>query len=352
MGSAAGRVTIAVNWQGAMTFSNTISGPGWLWVEWNGDVTFAAPNTFTGDFETASRVRLVGNATLSPTNNVTVNNPDGACLVVQDNASVNGQHLRLWNGSPTNGLVVKGNGKINSTSIEVGNFIVDFTGAAGGAYALQAGQTLRPDNGARIKGNVVAANGSTVTPGGGWWIQNTAYMTNNLTLQAGSTTWMDISMDGGVPSSDALGVLGTLTYGGTLHINRIGTNNLAAGNTFKLFNFATAPLGSFAVTANTPGQFVTWDTSQLAVDGTIRVVSVIDSTSPTLVSGISGGMLHLSWPAGHIGWRLLVQTNRLASGISGNPQDWGTVPGSTTVNSVSLPIETGKPTEFYRLSYP
>jgi hypothetical protein len=295
----------------------------------------------------------VGNASINPTNNITINNGGSGVLTVQDNAVVGGQNLRIWSGPATGALIVKNNGTINTKTIQVGNAFADWSGRTDGTFTLQSGQTFRIDNGGRVKGNVVAASGSTFSPGGSYYIQNTGYMTNNLTLQAGSTTFMDISMDGGLTNNDAVTVLGTLTYGGTLQINRIGTNTLAAGTTFKLFGFSTTPVGSFSsVTANTPGQFVSWDTSQLSVNGTIRVASATGSSIPTLANSLSGNTLTLAWPADHLGWRLLVQTNNLVSGISTNHLDWGTVANSTNVTSEAITIDPAKPTEFYRLTYP
>jgi len=348
-----GTLTLDANYNNGMYVSNVISGNGAIYVQWNSDVYFSATNTFKGDFNTQGRARLVGNASINPTNVVNVNNGGSGVLYVQDNAVVGGQNLQLWSGPATGALIVKNNGTINTKNIQVGNAFADWSGRTDGTFTIQSGQTLRIDNGGRIKGNVVAVSGSTFSPGGTYYIQNTGVLTNNLTLQAGSTTYMDISMDGGVTNNDAVTVLGTLTYGGTLQINRMGTNALAAGTTFKLFSFSTTPVGSFAaVTANTPGQFVTWDTSQLSVNGTIRVASVTSSTSPTLAGSFSSGNLNLSWPAANLGWRLLLQTNNLTSGISTNHLDWGTVPGSTNTTSVSIPISSGTPSEFYRLTYP
>ena len=347
-----GRITINANYNNTISISNVISGEGGVYVQWNSDVYFSATNTFKGDFETQGRARLVGNGSINPTNYVTINNGGSGVLTVQDNAVVGGQNLRIWSGPVTGALIVKNTGTINTKNVQVAAF-ADWSGRTDGAFTLQNGQTFRIDNAGRVKGNVVAPTGSTFSPGGNYYIQNGGIMTNNLTLQAGSTTYMDISMDGGVTNNDAVTVLGTLTYGGTLQINRMGTNALAAGTTFKLFSFSTTPVGSFAaVTANTPGQFVTWDTSQLSVNGTIRVASVTSSTSPTLAGSFSSGNLNLSWPAANLGWRLLLQTNNLTSGISTNHLDWGTVPGSTNTTSVSIPISSGTPSEFYRLTYP
>jgi len=54
----------------------------------------------------------------------------------------------------------------------------------------------------------------------------------------------------------------------------------------------------------------------------------------------------LSWPEDHTGWTLQVQTNSRSVGLSTN---WFEVPGSTTTNSVTLPISTPNGAVFYRL---
>jgi hypothetical protein len=76
------------------------------------------------------------------------------------------------------------------------------------------------------------------------------------------------------------------------------------------------------------------------------------NTNPTnIVVSASGGVLHLSWPADHTGWRLLVQTNHL-TGLSSNPTDWTTVPGSAGINQTNIPINPANKVEFYRMVYP
>ena len=55
-----------------------------------------------------------------------------------------------------------------------------------------------------------------------------------------------------------------------------------------------------------------------------------------------------------LGTRLVVDptANNLAAGVSTNHADWGPVAGSTTTNQVTIPLDTSKITEFYRLAYP
>ena len=62
--------------------------------------------------------------------------------------------------------------------------------------------------------------------------------------------------------------------------------------------------------------------------------------------------IQVNWPADHTGWRLMVQTNNLASGISLNTNDWMTVVGSQGTNQIIFPLDATKPAEFYRLIYP
>ena len=145
-----------------------------------------------------------------------------------------------------------------------------------------------------------------------------------------------------------------MTYGGTLRFTNITSDAtaLAAGDTFTLFG-STSYTPGFTVT-NLPvlPAGLAWDASQLAVNGSLLVVATVNLT-PTNVTAVAvGNLLHLSWPTDHTGWRLLVQTNNLLAGISVNTNDWTTVTGSAGTNELFQPIDTTKPTEFYRLVYP
>jgi polygalacturonase len=76
----------------------------------------------------------------------------------------------------------------------------------------------------------------------------------------------------------------------------------------------------------------------------------LPSSQPTnLVMQATSGQLQLSWPADHLGWRLQIQTNNLADGLTTN---WVTVPGSTNVNTLSFPLTTTNGSVFLRLVYP
>lgn len=82
-----------------------------------------------------------------------------------------------------------------------------------------------------------------------------------------------------------------------------------------------------------------------------QVVGPPVSTTPThLTTSLANGLLSLSWPSDHTGWRLLVQTNHVNLGVSTNRLDWGAVAGSSATNEVSIPVTNTA--EYYRLVYP
>ena len=122
------------------------------------------------------------------------------------------------------------------------------------------------------------------------------------------------------------------------------------GAKFQLFNhpvsFATVVLPTLTGTN-------TW-VNNLAVDGSITLVAPpLVNTAPTnVVASFSSGVLSLSWPADHVGWRLLTQTNNLAGGVSSNTNDWTTVTGSAATNAVNITVDPTKPGGYYRLVYP
>jgi cellulose 1,4-beta-cellobiosidase len=75
----------------------------------------------------------------------------------------------------------------------------------------------------------------------------------------------------------------------------------------------------------------------------------VSTAPPHLALSPSGGTILLAWPASHLGWRLQVQTNSLALGLSTN---WIDVPGATATNFISMPALPNSGSGFYRLVYP
>jgi autotransporter-associated beta strand protein len=85
---------------------------------------------------------------------------------------------------------------------------------------------------------------------------------------------------------------------------------------------------------------------------TVNVTLQPNQSAFKLSNSVSGTTLTLSWPADHLGYRLLVQTNNLNKGVSANISDWGTVAGSTTNTSMSIQIIKATNNAYYRLVNP
>ncbi len=133
-------------------------------------------------------------------------------------------------------------------------------------------------------------------------------------------------------------------------------SRLIYGNTTNLL---TSGVASAALTLNAnPAVTNVVRVRVTAQDGlteliyTVKVQQLPNTSPPTMTNQLSGTNLTLSWPLGHLGYRLLVQTNQLVGGISVNTNDWMVVPGSTLTNQVSLPVNQVIPSEFYRLVSP
>lgn len=195
-----------------------------------------------------------------------------------------------------------------------------------------------------ISGLLTVQSGASLTPGDNNGIGT--FTTGSATLAAGSTTVM--KLNGTTKTSDQFAVSGALTYGGTLMLKNT-TGTLAAGDTFTLF--PTPGTGTFTISSQTPGQTVTWDMSKLTVDGTVKVLTAVATTPPTMTTSVTtgpgGSSLNIVWPASYTGYTLQMETNSLNVGLSNN---WVTVPGSSTTNMVTVPINPKAGAAFYRLT--
>ncbi|HEX7654267.1 MAG TPA: autotransporter-associated beta strand repeat-containing protein [Verrucomicrobiae bacterium] len=250
------------------------------------------------------------------------------------------------------GLVKLGTGLLNLTganhtytgSTIVSNGTLFISGALpGGGAVIVSGGTLGGSG--TIAGPVSVANGAALTAGNG--TPATLTVNNAVTLGSGAT--YSAKLDKGNTVQDLLQGVSTLTYGGTLAVTNL-SGTLAVGDSFKLFDAATYAGAFTAIAPATPGVGLAWDASQLATSGTLKIIAgVTVNTTPTnIVSSVSGGILTLSWPADHTGWRLQAQTNTLAKGLGTN---WVDVAGSATTNQVAVPVNQANGAVFYRLTY-
>jgi len=206
--------------------------------------------------------------------------------------------------------------------------------------ALASGQQLR--GGGIVEGNLTVESGATVSPG-----DPNGPVTQTLTIRnPGNVIWQGtcrIEINGA--SADKV-VAATNNFGGTLDVVVNGANPVG-GTVYDLFDGVLN--GTFA-TINLPTvPGISWDTTQLYVNGTITAVSTVNTTPADIAVAVSGNQMTLSWPADRTGWTLQAQTNALTTGLSGT---WHNVPGSTAVNEVIVTIDPANPMVFYRLIYP
>jgi len=156
---------------------------------------------------------------------------------------------------------------------------------------------------------------------------------------------------------------GTNTYSGNTTVNggllEIATPTLAATSTISVTNGAVLQL-DFAGTNRisglrlngvnkAPGVYSSTTSSPLLAGPGSLLISPVATNPTNITAVVSGGQYVLSWPPSHTGWSLQAQTNSLSTGLSGN---WVTVPGSTSVNQVSIPINPANGSVFFRLVYP
>jgi hypothetical protein len=172
----------------------------------------------------------------------------------------------------------------------------------------------------------------------------TLTVSNNLTLAAGSTTFMRVQHS--PLTNSAAKITGTLTEGGTLVVSNSGVAAFIAGDNFKLFTAAgySGAFGGSNVPSLNPG--LAWNTTRLNVDGTIWVVSTnspdISSTRP------SGNNLVFSGTGGTPYWYYYVLSSTNLAAALWTPIATNTFDGSGNF-AITNAINPNSPQTFYRL---
>jgi hypothetical protein len=143
-----------------------------------------------------------------------------------------------------------------------------------------------------------------------------------------------------------IAVTGNFTASGRINVNAGSgfTNGIYTLFTYgKKLNWTSLNLGTAPA-----GYEYRWDTNAV---GEVRlIVALSPSLTPTnLNAQATGHALLLSWPEDHIGWRMEIQTNSLASGLTTN---WITVSESISTNEIFLPMNLENESVFIRLVYP
>ena len=159
-----------------------------------------------------------------------------------------------------------------------------------------------------VNGDFRITSGAILSPGSN--SISTLTFSNSLTLASGSTNILEISH---APlTNDSAVIFGALTNGGTLIVTNVGGAQLAAGDSFKLFNAASYS-GAFSSVKLPALPFgLAWNTNSLNTAGTI---SVVLTTTPVIGNiSISGNGLGLSGTGGvgNASFYLLGTTNLTA----------------------------------------
>jgi autotransporter-associated beta strand protein len=194
-----------------------------------------------------------------------------------------------------------------------------------------------------LNGPVTVAAGAALAPGASL---GTLTVNNKVTL--GGALVMEVSRDGGVPTSDLLAVTGELACGGTLNVVLSGTSRLALNDTFHLLGWGTRS-GSFTAITLPAGYL--WDSSQLLVNGTIRVIGV----SPAVFNPaqLANGKLVLTGVGGPAGssYTWLTSTNVAAPLANWTLSGTGTFDSNAGFSN-AFPMNVSEPARFYRLKTP
>ncbi len=316
---------------GARTIANPIQYPSitnnlTLLVGGTNDLTFTGAMTLNGNDASGAtnRILQVTNTGLTSINGVISDGGNACGLIKTGNGVLALNNAETYTG-PTivsNGGTLQINGSIGTAAVTVAtNGILGGTGTVGGAVTVQ--------------------NGGGIAPGAGG--VGTLTVNNSVTFATGSTCYVEVNKLAG--TRDQLVGVSTLTYAGTLNAtNLAGTPNI--GDTFQIFT-ATTKLGNFSSITGSPGAGKAWAFNPTS--GVLSVIQGVNLTPTNIVSSLDGlGNLVLQWPADHIGWRLLAQTNGINVGVSNN---WVAVAGSTTTNLVKFNINQANATVFFKLAF-
>jgi cellulose 1,4-beta-cellobiosidase len=140
----------------------------------------------------------------------------------------------------------------------------------------------------------------------------------------------------------------------------------ASSNAYSYFvKNSTSNGGPYAVTANLAGlaltntglangtnyYYVVTATNAAGESANSLQVSArpVSRAVTPLNFSVTNAQFQFAWLADHTGWRLQAQTNSPTAGLGTN---WVTVPNSTNLNQISIPIAATNGSVFFRLIYP
>jgi autotransporter-associated beta strand protein len=258
-GTVAGTYSIGANNQSTV-FAGTIGGAVSITKVGTGTLTLEGASTYTGS-------TVVSNGVLALSNNPST----GA-----DGAINNTPNIIIEPGAAINVTGLLGDGGMWQIATAVNQTLQGYGTVYGPLDASGTSSTIAPGGG-------VAGGIGTLT------------VTGSVFL--GGTTWMKINRAVS-PNSDKFVSTGFIYYGGTLVVTNIGPS-LQVNDTFTLFS-GTSYNSSFQTfvlpgVGNGGASYITWDTSQLAVNGSIKVagLSPLPKVTKANFAGLAGGAITL-----------------------------------------------------------
>ena len=183
-------------------------------------------------------------------------------IVLSPNSAYTGGLTKIGAGTLT---LTAANTYKGTTVVNAGTLLVNnTTGSGTGTGSVLVSSIL---GGTGVIGGAVTVNGGgTLAPGA----NGIGTLTINNALSLSGNTIMEINKSGTTLTSDRVIEGLALNYGGTLTVTKLA-GALAAGDTFTLFS-AGSYTGNFtAFSLPDLGTGLKWDTSNLKVNGTIRV---------------------------------------------------------------------------------
>ena len=268
------------------------------------------------------------------------------------------------------GIIYNGFQAFNTTDNGVGTININGTGilnvgilnlawTIGTTEASPTTGTLNITGGSVLAGTIAADTNnvgqSSISLNGGLLaVTNTAGSPasplTTLTLSGGTLQLMNVN--GALTSTNIVAT--TINASGTTTVN-IGSIVNGLGNLqIPIISYTGAdPYSSLTlgtIPAGSANASLVDDTANSTID--LKVTVTINPNPPKITTSVSDGVLTISWPADNTGWILQAETNSVNTGLRTNSADWFTVPGSTTVNSVQIPMDTKQGTVFYRMVLP
>jgi hypothetical protein len=240
-------------------------------------------------------------------------------------------------GAVTVGNLIVSNGVVAATSSLTSTNIRVVSGAfldvsTPGTLSLGSGQVLGGNG--TVRGGVDTTGGGSIAPG---FSIGTLNVTNSVTL--GGNAVMEVNRSGFV--ADKL-VAPSIAFGGTLTIKNVGAS-LQIGDTFDLFDGALS--GTFTTVS---GGYYTWNTANLALNGTVTVSGVLPH--PTLTVASTATDITLNSAGGIPGSGLSVVTS---TDISLPLDTWTIVLNDVFDGSgnytTTIPIDAATPQRFYAI---